>query len=100
ALDEILEFPHIAGPIVRRERVHRCLRNLFDLLSDASRKKIHEMPYQLGYVIAPVAKWRNDHWKYVQPIVKIAAEFTTHDHLPQVAMSSRDKTDIDSLCAN
>jgi len=51
------------------------------------------------YVSPALSQRRYENGKYIQTIVKIAAEFVAFDHVGQVAMSGSHETDIDSMCA-
>ena len=57
------------------------------------------MQDKLTYVILALPQRRDMDRKYVQPIVKIAAEFIARDQVGQIAMSSGYKTDIDAMCS-
>ncbi len=73
--------------------------NLLNPLPHAPGKYFYEMQDQLTYVVPALSQGRYEHRKYVQPIVKIAAEFVACDHLGQVAVSGGHKTDVDAMCA-
>ena len=59
----------------------------------------YEVQEQLRYVIPALPEGRYEDRKYVQPIVKIAAEFVACDHVGQVAVSGGHKTNVDAMCA-
>ena len=52
SFDQILEFPNIAGPIVCSERIHRCLRYIFNALPHTSGKHFDEMQDQQAYILS------------------------------------------------
>jgi hypothetical protein len=61
-------------------------------------KYLNEVQDQVTYVIPALSQGRYEDRKYVQPIVKIAAEFVACDHPGKVAMSGGHKTDVDAMC--
>jgi hypothetical protein len=52
SFNQILEFPHIAGPIVCSERIHRCLRYVFNALPHTAGKYFDEMQDQQAYILS------------------------------------------------
>jgi hypothetical protein len=67
-------------------------------LPHAPGEYLYEVQDQQTYVIPAIPQGRYEDRKYVQPIVKIAAEFVACDHFGQVAMSRRHETDVDVMC--
>src|SRR5262249_21760830 len=98
AFNQVLEFPDIAGPMVCRECIHCCLWYLLNPLPHAPGEYLYEVQDQLAYVNPALAQGRHEDRKYVQPIVKITAEFVACDHLGQVSMSGGYKTDVYAMC--
>src|SRR6185437_1757070 len=96
--NQVLEFAHIAGPIVCRECIHCCFWYLLNPLPHAPGEYLYEVQDQLRYVIPALPQGRYEDRKYVQPIVEIAAEFVACDHIGQVAMSRSHQTDVDAMC--
>src|SRR5580700_609062 len=84
--------------MVCRECIHCCFWYMLDPLPHAPGEYIHEVLDQLRYVIPALAQGRYEDGKYIQPIVKIAAEFVAGDQVGQVAMSGGNKTDADAMC--
>jgi hypothetical protein len=74
------------------------LRYLFNPLPHAPGEYLYEVQDQLRYVVPALPQGRYGDRKYIQPIVKIAAEFVARDHLCQVPMSGDHKTDVDAMC--
>ena len=74
------------------------MRNLLNSLPHAPGEYVYEVQHQLPYIIAAFPQGRHLHWKDVQPIVKVTAEFVSRDHLGQVAMSGRHQANVDTLC--
>ena len=89
--------PHIAGPIVCNECIHGCLRYLFNVLPHATCEHLDEMQDQLSYVLSALPQGWNQDGKYVQPIVKITAEFIPCDHVIHIAMSGSDQSHVDVM---
>src|SRR5215510_391875 len=85
--------------MVCRECMHRCFWYLLNSLAHAPRKYLYEVQDKLRYVIPAFPKGRYEDRKYVQPVVKIVAEFVACDHLGEVAMSGGHKTDVYAMCA-
>lgn len=52
---------------------------------------------QLRNVFAAFAQWRQHHRKHVQPVVEIAAELITRNHLGHIAMGSVNQTHVDAM---
>jgi hypothetical protein len=72
---------------------------LLNPLPHAPGEYLYEVHDQLTYVIPALPQGRYENGKYVQPIVKIAAEFVACNHVGQVAMSGGHKTNVDAMCA-
>src|SRR5260370_36234450 len=92
-----MEFPYIAGAIGGRESIHCCFWYLINFLPHASRDYTYEMQDELTYVIPTFPQGRYENRKYIQPIVKIAAEFGARDHMGQIAMSGGHEADVDAM---
>src|SRR6185295_12347531 len=98
AFNQVLEFPHIAGPMVCRECIHCCLWYLLNPLPHAPGEYLYEVQDHLSYVILAFPQgWYVDR-KYVQAIEKIAQEFVACDHTGKVAMSGGNEADVDAMC--
>jgi hypothetical protein len=97
ALDEILEFANVAGPIIFRQNSHRLRRNGVDLPIHTANAVLGESCDQGRYVRAAFAQRRNCDGKDVQPKVEITAKAFFLNHLFQVAMSCRDHADVNLL---
>jgi hypothetical protein len=72
---------------------------LFNVLPHAPREHFDEMQDQLSYVLSALPQGWNQDRKYVQPIVKIAAEFIPCDHVNHTAMSGGDQSHVDVMGA-
>src|SRR5215470_14295164 len=83
--------------MIGRECIHCCFWYLLNRLPNAPGVYLYEVQDQFRYVVPALPQWRYEDWKYVQPIVKIAAEFVACDHVGQVAMSGGHKTDVDAM---
>src|SRR5260370_31649667 len=92
-----MEFPYIAGAIGGRESIHCCFWYLLNFLPHTPREYIYEMQDKLTYVIPTFPQGRYENRKYIQPIVKIAAEFGAGDHVSQIAMSGGHDADVDAI---
>jgi hypothetical protein len=80
------------------ERIHYCFGYLINPLPHAPGEYLYEVKDQLMYVIPALPQGRYKDRKYVQPIVKIAAEFVACNHVGQVAMSGGHKANVDAMC--
>ncbi len=85
--------------MVCRKCIHCCLWYLLNPLPHAPGEYLYEVQDQLRYVIPSLPQGRYWDRKYIQPIVKIAAEFVVCDHVGQVAMSGGHKSDVNAMCA-
>src|SRR4051794_25698179 len=97
AFNQVLELAHIAGPIVRTERIHCCFWYLLNPLPHTPGKYLYEVMNQLRYVFPALSQRGDEDRKHIQPIVKITAELVTRNHLGQVAMSSGHEAEIDAM---
>src|SRR6185437_2476575 len=61
ALDQVLELPHISGPVVSAKRIHNFRRYLLNPLPHAPGEYLHEVRNQLRYVIPELPQGRHPH---------------------------------------
>ena len=73
-LDDILEFPDIAGPVIANQRLHRFREDGIDHPVVALTELLDEAPHQQRNVFRPFAQWRNADRKNVQAIVEIGSK--------------------------
>src|SRR5262249_188602 len=82
---------------VCNQRIHCRLGDRVNSLAHAPPKCLNEMQDQLAYVLSALSQGRNQDRKYVQPIVKITAEFVTSNHFGQIAMGSGGYAPVDVM---
>jgi hypothetical protein len=69
------------------------------VLPHATRGHLDEIRNQFSYILSALPQGRNQDRKYVQPIVKITAEFIPCDHVIHIAMSGGDQSHVDVMRA-
>src|SRR5260370_38845771 len=93
-LDEVLELPHIARPVVLPQFRHILCPNLFDPLIQALCVLLGKMPYQERDILLPIAEWGNLDGKYIQPVVEIPTKTAALDQLTQISVGCGNETEV------
>jgi len=88
AFDGVLQFAHIARPVVGSELAHRGFRNSRWGTTHAPGALHHEMGGERRDVLAAFAQWRDFNRKDAQAIEKVLAEPAGIDLFLQVATGS------------
>src|SRR5580700_3485383 len=95
ALDDVLEFPHISGPMKIDQLLH-CLRSeSLNWSSGLARELLQEKMSQGGDVFSVVPQRGNVDRHDIQAIVKVLAESALLERGAQVAVGCGDQPDID-----
>lgn len=97
ALNDVLEFPDIARPVVGNERRQSLVRDVRDGFADPVGERFDEVPHQGHDVVAPFTQGRQVNGKDIQAVVEIAAEFITPDQLTQIAVGGGDNPYVDAV---
>ena len=83
ALDEVLQFADVAGPVVARQRLHGFGRDVGDAPVHAAGVLLHEVAHQQRNIVAPFAQRRHRDGEDVEAVVEIGAELPLlHQLLP------------------
>ena len=95
-LDHVLQFAHIARPLIRAQAIEGPLVDAPDRLARLARVAIDEVFDQQRDVVGALTKgWHRDR-KDVQPIEEIAAEGARLDRGLQVAVRGGDDAHVDA----
>src|ERR1700728_296391 len=94
SLDQILQFPNVAGPVVRAEVQHRFLRDMVDLPAYPLAQNLDKMRHKGRNVFTALSQWRQLHRKYIQAKVEVTAKIAVSHHLRQVSMGCSNKSNI------
>src|ERR1035438_6297335 len=86
ALDEVLQFADVAGPVVALERMHGGRRNGGDFAIHAAGVLLHEGAHQQRDIIAALAQRRDRERENVEPVIEVGAELPFLHHQREVAV--------------
>ena len=95
ALDRVLEFPHIAGPIVSVESGDACIAESHLAATQFFSQLRRETSSQQHHVFVTFAQRRNFNRKDRQPKEKVTAKFSIINCRAQVFVGSSDDAHID-----
>jgi hypothetical protein len=94
ALDEVLQLPHVAGPLLRAQARHR-------LRLEANARAMHRAALRCGElrdervdVLRPRAERRHGERNHGEPIVQVLAERPLRDHRREVAVRRGGEPDV------
>jgi hypothetical protein len=96
ALQDVLQFPNVAGPRVSLELPEHLPRNVHDALAVARGQPLHEVPRQDRDIAPTMAERRNGDREDVQPEIPITAETTGPDFFVNVAVGGRNHARLDA----
>ena len=94
ALDDVLQLPHIARPVIVHQRGYRFSWNVCDALVHGVCILLGKVPHQQGNVVASLAQRRHGEREDVQAVVEIRSERVLLDHGEQIAVRRRHHTGI------
>src|SRR5258708_38361375 len=87
ALNEVLQLPDIARPIVALEDFHRVIGDMVDHLALAFGELLNEVSGQQWDILFAFAQRRECDWKDIQAVVQIGAKFAFLDQPPKIVVS-------------
>src|ERR1043166_7115742 len=93
-LNEIFELPYVAGPTPCHQGAHGVRRNRLDTPAHFGGVHFREITDELRDVLGPIAQWRRNDRKNLQPVVEIAAEKLIRHHLREVSVGCCHQPDI------
>jgi hypothetical protein len=94
SFDRLTQLPHVAGPIVIREHVHRTCRHAPDAAHVLARKLLDEQLRQNGKVTFALAKRRYLNRECAEALPQISSASAGRGLLFEVARCRRDDADI------
>src|SRR5579863_5405101 len=94
ALDDVLQLPDIARPVIPRQSHHDVLGNRLDGFALLPGKRFDEVFHEKGNIVEPFAQRRQRDGKDVQPVKEIGPELPFLDQTSQVLVSRGDDTHI------
>src|ERR1700677_5253167 len=98
ALDDVLKFANIPGPVPGGKLLYRSRWNRFDLSLHSATVFLGEVAYQQRNVLGPFAQGWNANRKDVQPVIQVAAKLAALDHFLEIAVCGCHQPDIYFLC--
>src|SRR5436309_9974703 len=94
-LEGILEFAHIAGPVVALELLQRFIGNMVELPSHRCIQARKKMIGQKRNIVAAVAQRRKLERNDADAVKQIFAELILGDHLGQIPIRGGNDSNID-----
>src|SRR2546430_945489 len=95
ALDDVLELPHVAGPIVIHQQLHGRRCELPEWLRIFLAIAVQEMRQQKGHIFATLAQRRNLEVNHVQAVIQVFAEAALANKRKQVDVGSGHDAHVD-----
>src|SRR5262249_4308845 len=94
-LDHVLELPHVAGPIVRTELIHRRMGHPADFRAlEALPLANDEVAHEERDVLAPLAQWGQSELHHLQAVQEVLSERPLSNARGEVDVGRRDQTEV------
>ena len=90
ALHGVLQFAHVARPVVVHQHLEGAFGDLAASLAQLVRKPLHEVARQQRNVLAPLAQRRDADLDHVQPVKQVVAELAVGHRLLQIDVGGGD----------
>ncbi len=94
-LNDVLEFPDIAGPGVRQQLIHCRRGDGADVIAHDGGKSAQEMSGQQRDVLPPFAQRRQNDLHCVDSVIQIVPEFSLGDGSGDVGMGGAEQPHVD-----
>ena len=94
ALYHVLQFTHIAGPVVAEQGINGTFPKSGDVLAVAFGHALHEPVHHQRNVVPALTQWRHQNGKHVQPEIEVFPEAAGLDRFAQVDVGRRDDPHI------
>src|SRR3972149_865587 len=94
--DEVLQFPHISGPVVVVKDVHRLFIYFEHLPGRLARELSKEVFHEKRYVLSALPQRRHMERYYIQPVEEVFPEPSLCSLFLQVLVGGRDDPCVDS----
>ena len=96
SLDEILQLPHIAGPVIGLERFHGLRRDRLDAFLHPLGEFLSKVSDQQGNIFRALTQGRHRDRKDLEPVIEVAAKPLLLHHLTKIAIGCGEYADIDA----
>ena len=95
SLQRILEFAHVARPVIVHQTSQRLRRQRFNPHVAFAAGLGHEIICQQRYIFSPLAQRWHGETHHVEPVIQVVAERTRLDRFRQASISGRNQADVE-----
>lgn len=95
-LEDIGQFPDVAGPVVQHEELHGLRREALGRLMHLVAEALQEVVGQEWDVLAALAQWGEENRDDMDAVVEILAKLPRLDRAPQILIRGSNKAEVDS----